>query len=290
MNARGSHTQESGTGISSVRRHLRITPPRAFPLASFSEVWEYRDVLRMLLVRDLKLRYRQTAIGLFWVVLQPLAAGLIFSLIFGRFVRVPTDGGLYLPFVLSGLLIWQLFAGTVQRGSMSLLNDARLIEKVYFPRLVLPLSALLAVLVDFCVSMIFLSALEIANKLPFCRNGAFLAASVVLCLVIGFGVSLWFASLNAKYRDFGHALPFILQVWMYGSPIVYSANVVPGEWRHVFDLNPLVTIIGLFRHAILGSPLPDPLAIAACIAVAGLVLGTGWIIFSRMEAELADSL
>lgn len=272
------------------RRHMRIAPPSAFPVANFSELWEYRDVLLMLLVRDLKLRYRQTAVGLLWVVLQPLVAGLIFTLIFGRFVRLSSDGGPYLTFVLSGLLVWQLFAGTVQRGAMSLINDARLIEKVYFPRLILPLSALLAVFADFCISMFFLFAVELAAGVPLYQNLVFLPVSIVLCLMMGLGVSLWFASLNVKYRDFGHTLPFILQIWMYGSPIIYSINVVPIKWKHVFDLNPIVTIIGLFRHAILGSPLPGGLAIATCIVVSLMFLVSGWVIFSRIEAGIADSL
>lgn len=272
------------------RPHIRIQPSSAGGLGHWAELWEYRDVLVMLAVRDVKLRYKQTALGVVWVILQPLVAGLIFAVIFGRFAGLPSGGKPYLLFVFAGLLVWNLFAGVLQRAGNSLVGEAKLITKVYFPRLLIPGAAAAAALVDYAVSLGVMGLLLAWYGVwPGWWLGL-LPVVTLLTLALAIGISLWVSALNVRYRDFMYALPFLIQVWMYASPVVYGLEMIPERWRGIFSLNPLAGIIGGNRAALLGggdAVLPQ-LIIPALAAAGALVSGA--LFFRRVERSFADSL
>lgn len=269
---------------------VRIRPASGWAALRPAELWEFRDVWLMLALRDVKLRYKQTALGLVWVVLQPLVAGLIFATIFGRFAGLPSDGRPYVLFVFSGLLGWNLFAGIIQRAGNSLVAEAKLITKVYFPRMLIPFAAAAAALVDFCVSLIVMAVLLALHGIWPGVWLALLPVVVVLIVVLAGGVSLWISALNVRYRDFMYALPFLIQVWMYASPVVYGLTLVPERWRGWFVLNPLVGVLEGMRAALLGGGGGAwvPLAISAGMTAAIFVSGA--LFFRRVERNFADNL
>jgi lipopolysaccharide transport system permease protein len=272
------------------RPYVRIQAARAFSTADLRDIWSYRDVLFMLAVRDIKLRYKQTALGVTWVVLQPLLAGMIFAVIFGHFIRLSSEGYPYLLFVFSALIGWQLFAGILQRAGGSLVNEARLISKVYFPRILVPMASAVAVLLDLAVSAgIMIVLLALYGVWPG-WSLLLLPAAVILALALAMGASIWLAALNVRYRDFMHATPFLIQVWMYASPVIYSSAAIPPRWRPWFSLNPMVGVIDAFRHAWLGLKPADMSAVALSAAWAVALLLGGWIYFRRVEQDLADRL
>lgn len=270
--------------------HIRIRARRGWGALRLGELWEYRDVLMMLALRDVKLRYRQTALGVIWVILQPLLAGLIFAVIFGRFAGLPSSGRPYLLFVFAGLLGWNLFAGILQRAGNSLVAEARLISKVYFPRMLIPMAAAVSALVDFSVSLAVMAGLLAWYGVwPGWWVGLLPVALIVL-LALALGLSFWISALNVRYRDFMYALPFLIQVGMYASPVVYGVELVPEHWRSVFALNPLTGILEGLRAGLLGGRdvVLVPLIVSA--GLASLMLVTGMFFFRRVERDFADNL
>jgi lipopolysaccharide transport system permease protein len=253
-------------------------------------MWKYRDLLLILATRDVRLRYRQTALGVIWVVLQPLAAALIFAVIFGRLGGLPSDGSPYVLFVLSGLLPWNFFAGALQRAGNSLIADARLISKVYFPRLLIPLASTAAVLIDLAVTLAVFGGLMLVFRVPLTWRLLALPLFLALTIITAVGVSLWLSALNVQYRDFMYALPFVVQIWMYASPVVYATSLLPEPWRAMYSLNPAVGFIEGFRWSLLGSNTLEPamLVVAAAAALASLVSGA--FVFRRIERGFADVL
>ena len=270
--------------------HVRIRPSQGWSALRLGEFWEYRDVLLMLALRDIKLRYKQTALGIVWVVLQPLVAGAIFALIFGRFAGLPSGGRPYVLFVFAGLLGWNLFAGVIQRAGNSLVAEAKLISKVYFPRMLIPCAAAAAALVDFLVSLVVMAGLMAWYGVWPGWWLALLPVVVLILLALAVGISLWVSALNVRYRDFMYALPFIIQVWMYASPVVYGLELVPERWRLFLMLNPLTGILGGLRAAFLGggSTVWAPLAVSAAMGLCALVSGA--FFFRRVEKGFADNL
>ncbi|HRJ46988.1 MAG TPA: ABC transporter permease [Opitutaceae bacterium] len=269
---------------------VRIRPARGWLGLRLGELWEYRDVLVMLATRDIKLRYKQTALGIVWVVLQPLVAGLIFTVIFGRFAGLPSGGHPYVLFVFAGLLGWNLFAGILQRAGNSLVAESKLISKVYFPRLLIPCAAAAAALVDFAVSLGVMAVLLTWHGVWPGWWLALLPAVTLLTLMLAVGISLWISALNVRYRDFMYALPFLIQVWMYATPVVYGLELIPERWRALFSLNPLVGIIEGNRAALLGGG-DAVLSLLLIPALATtLALATGAWFFQRVERDFADNL
>ena len=254
------------------------------------ELWEFRDVLVMLALRDIKLRYKQTALGIVWVVLQPLLTGVIFAVIFGHFARLPSEGQPYLLFVFAGVLGWNLFAGVVQRAGNSLVAEARLITKVYFPRLLIPCASATAALVDFAVSLVVMAGLLIWYRVWPGMNLVFLPLVVALTLALAIGVSLWVSALNVRYRDFSYALPFLIQAWMYASPVVYGLELIPERWQFWFGLNPMTGVIEGFRHALIGISAPSWQLLVVSVFFAGSFLLSGAFFFRRVERAFADNL
>ncbi len=250
------------------------------------EVWRYRDLFLVLCWRELKLRYRQTALGVIWVILQPLLSSILLALIFSRLVGTRTA----IPYVLivfTGMVMWQFFGSAVQRASSSVVMDANLITKVYFPRMIVPLSGIGAALIDFLVSLVVLVVLLAAYRvMPSWRLLAF-PAFVLLAAVAAIGVSLWMSALNVRYRDFMFAAPFLLQVWMYASPVVYLTSIVPERWRFLYELNPAAGFIEGTRWSLLGTPFPER-ALWTSATVSLLLLVTGAVVFRHIERELTD--
>jgi lipopolysaccharide transport system permease protein len=251
-------------------------------------IWQRRELLYFLVWRDVKVRYKQTVIGAAWAVLSPLLTVLIFAVVFGRLAKIPSDGLPYVVFAFAGFLPWTYFAQALGRGSASLVGSAQLITKVYFPRLMIPLAAVVTPAVDVCLSLVTLLALMVWYRVPPTMSLLALPAYLLLAGVIAFSWSLWLAPLNVKYRDVNHAIPFVIQAWMYASPIVYPVSLVPEPWRLVYSLNPMVGVIEGFRWCLVG---PDNLHVTAILMSLAVTLPTligGLVFFRRMERAFAD--
>ncbi len=283
-------TTSSQTGEPAHRNriHTRIRPASGWAALELGNLWRYRDLIVILTTRDVKLRYKQTALGVVWVILQPLIAALIFAVIFGRYAKLPSAGIAYLPFVFAGMLPWNLFAGALQRAGNSLISDSKLISKVYFPRMAIPVASSIAVLVDFFVALVVMLIILPFYGIPFSLNLLLLPFLLVLTLVLAVGVSLFLSALNVYYRDFMYALPFLIQVWMYASPVVYSADLIPGPLRSVFAINPMVGVIDGFRWALLGLGDFPALSLLISVVLGAILFVLGALVFQRVERNFAD--
>jgi lipopolysaccharide transport system permease protein len=254
----------------------------------WSTLWEYREVLYILAWREIKIRYKQTAIGISWVLLQPLIMVAIFTAIFGLWVRVPSDGVWYPVFALTALVPWTYFSQAITRSGESLVGNANLVSKIYFPRLLLPLSMILTPLVDLALSMVLLFGMLIYAGIPLTWRVSTLPAFILLAMLTGMGLSLITSAMNVKYRDVRHAIPFIVQIWMFLTPIAYPVSLVPEQWRWLYGLNPMAGVIEGFRWALLERTAPDPVVLAASVVVQFVVLIAGIVYFKRMERQFAD--
>jgi lipopolysaccharide transport system permease protein len=273
---------------SSALPFIFIEPSRGWLSLNLRELWAYRELLYFLIWRDVKVRYKQTAIGAAWAVLQPFLTMIIFGMVFKKFANVPSDGLPYSVFAYTALLPWGLFAGAVNRSSLSIVGQAAVISKVYFPRLIVPVSATLSGLVDFAVAFILLIGMMIwYGILP---NWGILTLPLFLlfALTTALAIGLWLSALNVKYRDVTHAVPFLIQIWLFASPIAYPVSLVPEKWRLLYSLNPLVGVIEGFRWALLGKESPDFGVIAISASAVIALLFTGLIYFKRMERTFAD--
>jgi lipopolysaccharide transport system permease protein len=280
-------TFEAGTSPAKAR-HIRLQRSRGWAAFDLHELWTFRDLFIILAARDVKLRYRQTALGVIWVILQPLLASLIFAVIFGRLARLSSDGLPYLLFVYAGMLPWNFFSGALQRAGNSLISDSKLISKVYFPRVIVPIASTGAVLVDFLVAAAVMVVLLVAYRVPPTWQLLALPPLLVLLAIVAIGVSLWLSALNVYYRDFMYALPFVIQVWMYVSPLVYSGSTVPERWKPLYALNPLAGIIDGFRWSVLGGGAFPWLTLGVASLVCVLCFGSGVLVFRRVERTFAD--
>jgi lipopolysaccharide transport system permease protein len=269
---------------------FRIRRRHGLAALDLGEVWAYRDVLWLLALRDIKLRYRQTALGVVWVILQPLVAGLLFAVIFGRFAKLPSEGTPYLLFVFAGIMGWNLFNGVIQRAGNSLVAESKLITKVYFPRLIIPLAAGLSAMVDFGVALVLMIILLAIHGVWSGVWMGLLPVIVVVTLALSVGLGLWISALNVRYRDFMYALPFLLQVWMYGSPVVYGLSLVPEQLRSLFCLNPMCGILEGFRQAFLGTSGLTGAAVWATLLLSLVTLVSGAVYFRAVEQEFAERL
>lgn len=267
-----------------------IEPTSGWAAVNLRELWKYRDLLMILAGRDVKLRYKQTVLGVIWVVIQPLVAALIFTLMFGRFAKLPSDGHPYLLFVFAGVAVWNYFAGVLQRAGNSLITDSRLITKVYFPRLAIPLASTFSALIDLAVSLVVLGVLMMVYRVSPTWRILTLPLFIGLAAMTATGVSLWLAALNVRYRDFVHAMPFMIQVWMFASPVAYATTIVPEQWRLLYGLNPAVAFIEGTRWAILGSSSITPQIVAAAVAFSTAVFVGGAFFFRRVERGFADTV
>ncbi len=267
---------------------ITIQPNNRLFTLGLGPLWDYRELLFFLAWRDLKARYAQTAIGLAWAVLQPLAMMIVFTFVFGRLANLPSDGVPYALFAYAALIPWSYFSKSLDRGGFSVVAESNLITKVYFPRIIVPLSTTLGGLVDFFIAFILLFALMAwYGAYP---RWSILAIPVltVLLVAISMAVSLWLSALYVKFRDVGAVVPLLTQLWMFASPVVYPVSLVPQPLQWIYNLNPMVGIIEAFRWALLGTPAPDPMVVGQAVVVIGLVLLGGIAYFNRMERTFAD--
>jgi len=265
-----------------------IAPPSRFVPVDPAELWSYRDLLYYLTLRDIQVKYKQTAIGVAWAVLQPLVSMIVFTLFFGKLAGLPSEGVPYPVFSFVGLLPWTYFATALQFGSTSLVTNAGLVQKVYFPRLLLPAGSAIAALLDLFIAMLFLLVLLAAYGVHPTARVCWLPAFVLLAFLTALGCALWLAAVNVKYRDVQFAIPFLIQVWLFVTPVVYPSSLVPPSLRLLYGLNPLVAVVEGFRWALLGKPFPATgMMIVSTLVGLGLLIG-GAYYSRRMENEFAD--
>lgn len=251
-------------------------------------LWSYRELLYFLVWRDVKLRYQQTAMGVLWVLLQPVLTLLIVTVVFGRFVQVPLNGVPYAVFALPGILPWMYFSQAVAVGTLSLVIDQNLVTKVYFPRLLIPLAKVLRPVVDLGLSFLVLAGLMAWFQVAPSWRVLTVPLFVLLAIAAALAVSLWLSPINVRYRDVGHAMPFLLQIWMFISPVIYPAKLVPGPLRFVFALNPVAGVIEGFRWAILPWEPLDLQVLGASVLTIAVLLVTGLVLFRWSERTFAD--
>jgi len=277
MSSSESEMTLPGDLAGAVKPTVAIRPTRGIATLHLRAVWEYRELLYFLVWRDVKVRYKQTALGVAWVILQPIVSMAIFSVLFGLLLQVPTGDVPYPVFAFAGLLPWNYFSSALNRSSMSVVNSAHLVTKVYFPRLVIPLAGALSSLVDLLVSFVVLVGVMIIFGVAPSLRVFVLPLLVLLAMVTATGFGLWLSALNVRYRDVNYLLPFLIQIWMYLTPVVYGSDLIPEQYRFLLSLNPMTGVVEGFRWALLGqgtTPLSGPLfAISVVIALGVLVSG-----------------
>ncbi|HEX7997599.1 MAG TPA: ABC transporter permease [Pyrinomonadaceae bacterium] len=266
-----------------------IEPSRGWAALRLRELWEYRELLYFLAWRDIKIRYKQTALGLAWAILQPFLTMLIFAVFFGKLARMPSDNVPYPLFAFAALVPWTFFANGLTQSSNSLVGSANLIKKVYFPRLVVPISVVLGGLPDFALSfLVLLGMMAYYGVAPQLAIVLWLPLLLLLALVTALGTGLWLSALNVKYRDVRYIVGFLTQIWMFATPVVYPASLLSGRWRLVYSLNPMVGVVEGFRWALLRTETAPGMAIVISATMSLLILVTGTFYFRRMEKTFAD--
>ena len=267
---------------------LRIAPSKGWVSLKLHELWEYRELLYFLIWRDIKVRYKQTALGATWAIIQPVFTMLVFSLFFGHLGKIPSDGIPYPIFSFAALVPWTFFANGLGQSSNSLVGNANLITKIYFPRLIVPLASVFSGIVDFMLAFVVLLGMMLYYGLVPTLNVFWLPLLVLLALVTSLGVGLWLSALNVEYRDVRYVVPFITQFWLFATPIAYPSSLLPLPWRTIYGLNPMVGVVEGFRWALLGTKTAPGPIIAVSSAVALVILVTGAFYFRRMEKTFAD--
>lgn len=265
-----------------------IEPNRSWSQFEIGEIWRYRELLIFLTWRNIKVRYKQSIIGIGWAILQPLLSMIVISMIFGNFLGISSDGVPYAPFALAALVPWRYFSTVIIQGNMSVVGNAHMITKVYFPRLILPIVALLDPLVDMMIAMVLLMFVLFSFGISLSFNILLLPVFILLAMLCAFGLSLWSSAMNVRYRDVGRAIPFLVQILMYLSPVIYSASSVPEQWQSLFRLNPVTSVIDGFRWALLGTVSPDLPMLAISWIVVVLLVVTGLAFFNRTQDKFAD--
>lgn len=264
-----------------------IRPIKGWVPVDLRELWDYRELLYSFISRDIKIRYKQTALGAAWAVIQPLFMMIVFTLAFGRLAKIPSEGLPYPLFSYAALLPWTLFAEGIARSTNSMISNANIMTKVYYPRLIMPISGILSPLVDFTIAFVILLGMMLYYGFTPTINVLFLPIFILLALASSLGVGLWLSALNVQYRDFQYTVPFLIQLWLFASPVVYPSSLLPEPYRMLFGLNPMAGVIEGFRWALLGTAPPSYLiAVSALMVVVFLISGAFY--FKRMEKIFAD--
>jgi lipopolysaccharide transport system permease protein len=267
---------------------VRIQPSRGWVALQLGELWAYRELLYFLSWRDVKARYKQTALGVAWAILQPFCTMVVFSLFFGQLVKVPSDGFPYPIFAYAALVPWNFFANGLDKASSSLVLQANLIKKVYFPRIAMPIAAVVSGIIDFALAFIVLVGMMLYYGLVPSVKVLVLPLFVLLAFVTALGAALWLSALYVQYRDIRHVVPFLTQLWLFSTPVAYPSSLLTEPWRAVYGLNPMVAVVEGFRWALLGSETaPGPMVLVS-VAVAIIMLSGGALYFRRMEKNFAD--
>jgi len=268
---------------------IKIRAERGWAPLNLKDLWNYRELLYFLTWRQIKVRYKQTALGFLWAVIQPFTMMVVFSVFFGNLLNAPSDGIPYPLFSFAGLLPWNLFAQGLSLSSNSLVADSNLIKKVYFPRLVMPLSGILPPLVDFCFAFLVLTGMMIFYGQGISIRILALPAFVILPMLTATGVGLWLSALNAKYRDIQYTVPFLIQLWLFASPVAYASSILPQGYQVLYGLNPMSGVVEGFRWALLGTEPPGYLLLVST-AIVIVILITGFYFYKRSEKSFVDVL
>jgi lipopolysaccharide transport system permease protein len=284
----GADQARDGTGEPIQTPSVIIAPRTRLLDLDLPALWEYRELVYFMVWRDVKTRYKQTVLGVAWALLQPLMTMAVFWMVFSYFARVPSDGVPYPLFAFVGLLPWTYFSQAVARSSGGLVGNSNLIGKVYFPRLIIPLAAAVTPAIDFLLSFVVLGALIAWYGVMPSLAILALPAFMIVAFGAAIGVGLWLSALHVKYRDVAHLVPFLIQIWMYASPVIYPVSLVPPQWRAVYSLNPMVAVIDGFRWALTGGARPDPTTTAISVLMVAVLVVSGLIYFRRTEREFAD--
>jgi lipopolysaccharide transport system permease protein len=267
---------------------LRIEPSRGWVSLKLPELWDYRELFYFLAWRDVKVRYMQTVLGVAWAVIQPLFSMLIFSLFFGKLAKIPSDGVPYPVFCFAALVPWMFFTNGLNQSSTSLVRSATLIKKIYFPRLVMPISSVVSGVVDFFLSFVLLLGMMLFYRIVPTANVVWLPLFLLLGLFTALGVGLWLSAMSVQFRDVQHVLPFLVQIWMFATPIAYPSSLLREPWRTLYGINPMVGVVEGFRWALLGTgTAPGPMIAVSGLIALGLLLGGG-MYFRSMEKTFAD--
>ncbi len=265
-----------------------ITPVQGAFALDLGELWQYRELLFLLAWRDATVRYKQSVVGIGWAVIQPLMMMAVFTIVFGRFANLPSDGVPYAVFSLTALLPWNYFARSLTDSSNSLVGSSHLLTKIYFPRLILPISKVFSGLIDFAIAFVLLLGVMAWYRVAPSLRIVALPLFMILAMLTAFGVGLWLTALNVKYRDVGFVVPFLVQIWMYASPVAYSSSIVPAHWRPIYEMNPMTGVVEGFRWALLGKSAPDAASILSSTGIVLLIILSGLWYFRRMEKTFAD--
>jgi len=266
---------------------ITIRPMNGWVPIDLKEVWEYRELLQTFVVRDIKVRYKQTALGAAWAVIQPLLMMVVFTLFFGKLAKIPSEGIPYPIFSYAALLPWTLFAEGLTRSTGSMISNAGIMTKVYFPRLILPISGVVSPMVDFAIAFVILLGMMLYFGFYPTVNIIWLPAFILLALATSLGVGLWLSALNVQYRDFQYTVPFLIQLWLFASPVVYPSTLLPEPYRMIYGLNPMAGVIEGFRWVLLGTSPPSSLIVVSVVAVIAILI-SGAFYFRRMEKTFAD--
>jgi len=267
---------------------LRIAPPHGWWEVDFHELWQFRELIYFFVWRDIKVRYKQTAIGAAWAILQPALAMIVFALFFGKLAHMPTEGLPILVFYYSGLLPWMYFSNSLTNATSTIVQNQNIITKVYFPRLALPISAVLSGLLDFAIGCLLLVPLMVVYRVRPGLPLLLLPVFLLLTVLMAAGAGLWLSAMNAIYRDVRYVVPFLVQFWLFASPVAYASSIVPAKWRWLYGLNPMAGIIEGFRWSLTGRGDPPGPMIIVSVAVVLVVLASGLFYFQKMESTVAD--
>jgi lipopolysaccharide transport system permease protein len=273
---------------------LVIRPTRGWATVNLRELWAFRELVTHLIVKSVTVRYKQTILGVLWAVLNPILTMVVFSIFFGKFAKIPSDGVPYPIFSYAALLPWNLFTSGLSQGSQSLVNNRNMVTKVYFPRLVLPVASVVSGLVDFAIAFVVLLGIMLyynrtaGYEFHFSWAWLTLPLFLLLGLVTALGMALWLSSLNVRYRDVNYVTPFIVNFMLFLTPVVYSANMIPAQYQWLYSLNPMASVVTGFRWALLGTSAPPDMRLAISVIAALVMLIGGLFFFRRMERSFAD--
>ena len=268
--------------------HIRIEPTQGWVALQLRELWRYRELLYFLTWRDIKVRYKQTVLGAAWAVIQPFMTMVVFSLFFGRLAQIPSDGIPYPIFSYAALVPWTFFANGLSQSSNSLVGSANLIKKVYFPRLAVPIATILSGVIDFVLAFLVLLVMMVFYGIVPTANVVWLPFFLLLALVTSLGAGLWLSAMNVQFRDVRYVVPFLVQLWLFATPIAYPSSIIPAPWRMLYAVNPMVGVVEGFRWALLGvETRPGPMVIVSALAAVALLV-SGAFYFRRMEKTFAD--
>lgn len=278
--------------IETIEHQVVIEPTRGWLNLQLRALWQYRELLYFLVWRDVKVRYKQTALGVMWIILQPILSTVIFTVLFGVLLQVPHGDVPYPLFALAALVPWNYFSSSLTKSSTSVVQSSNLVTKVYFPRLIIPLAGVLSGLVDFAITLIVLALLMVYYGVMPGSAILLLPLFLLLAMLTALGFGLWLSALNVRYRDVTYLMPFLVQVWMYVTPVIYGTSILPERYRFVLGLNPMTGVVEGFRWALLGSQLstarPPDILFAISVLITAVVLATGLIYFRQTERSFAD--